>query len=172
MPGDSPCVAHRTCKYPVHRISQPSKELPHRQTQTCSVSRQRRDRKGRGTTQLPACQTTTLRLFHCWPLIHARTRLEVLSTWLPLKKETDRTGSILKARLQLEHCELYAQYLRKPHTNWKTKPPDGRAPGLIPRLSILKEYPNYLRNRIESYILLRLLGYDHRPIDNCPLLTT
>ena len=29
-----------------------------------------------------------------------------------------------------------------------------------------KEYPNYLCNRIESYIVLCLLGYDHRPIDN------
>ena len=36
----------------------------------------------------------------------------------------------------------------------------------------LKEYPNYLCNQIESYILLCLLGYDHKPIDNCPLLTT
>ena len=26
----------------------------------------------------------------------------------------------------------------------------------------LKEYPNYLCNQIESYILLRLLGYDHK----------
>ena len=33
----------------------------------------------------------------------------------------------------------------------------------------LKEYPNYLCNQIESYILLCLLGSDHRPIDNCPL---
>ena len=38
MPGNSPRVAHRTCKYPVHRISQPSKQPPHRQTQTGSVS--------------------------------------------------------------------------------------------------------------------------------------
>ena len=36
----------------------------------------------------------------------------------------------------------------------------------------LKEYPIYLCNQIESYILLCLLGYDHKPIDNCPLLTT
>ena len=36
----------------------------------------------------------------------------------------------------------------------------------------LKEYPNYLCNQIESYILLCLLGYDHKPIDNCPLLIT
>ena len=35
-----------------------------------------------------------------------------------------------------------------------------------------EEYPNYLCNLIASYILLCLLGYDHRPIDNCPLLTT
>ena len=38
-------------------------------------------------------------------------------------------------------------------------------------LHCLKEYPNYLCNWIESYILLCLLGYDHKPIDNCPLLT-
>ena len=36
----------------------------------------------------------------------------------------------------------------------------------------LKEYFNYQYNQIESYILLCLLGYDHRPIDNFPLLTT
>ena len=36
----------------------------------------------------------------------------------------------------------------------------------------LKEHPNYLCNWIESYILLCLLGHDHKPIDNCPLLTT
>ena len=33
----------------------------------------------------------------------------------------------------------------------------------------LKEYPNYLSNKLESDILLCLLGYDHRPTDNCPL---
>ena len=64
--------------------------------------------------------------------------------------------------------ELYAQYLWKRHTNWKTRPPGGRAPGL----SLLKEYPNYLGNGIDSYILLCLLGYDHRPVGNCSLLTT
>ena len=31
--------------------------------------------------------------------------------------------------------ELYAQYLWKWHTNWKIRPPHGRALGLIPRLS-------------------------------------
>ena len=33
--------------------------------------------------------------------------------------------------------ELYAQYLWKPHTNWKIRPPEGRAPGL----SIAKRIP-------------------------------
>ena len=46
--------------------------------------------------------------------------------------------------------------------------PEGRAPGL----HCLKEYANYLCNQIESYMLLCLLGYDHRPIDNYLLLTT
>ena len=51
---------------------------------------------------------------------------------------------------------------------------ENQAPGRkSPRaLRCLKEYPNYLCNRIESDILLCLLGYDHRPIDNCPLLST
>ena len=45
-----------------------------------------------------------------------------------LKEETDRTGSILKARL---HLGLdYARELWKRHTNWKTRPLDGRALGL------------------------------------------
>ena len=35
----------------------------------------------------------------------------------------------------------------------------------------LKEYPNFLCNQIESYILLCFLGYDHRPIDNCTVGT-
>ena len=30
--------------------------------------------------------------------------------------------------------ELYAQYLWKRHTNWKTRSPEGRAPWLLPRL--------------------------------------
>ena len=48
-------VAHQTCKYPVSRISQPSKQLPHHQTQTCSVSRQHRGRKEREPSNcLPA----------------------------------------------------------------------------------------------------------------------
>ena len=65
--------------------------------------------------------------------------------------------------------ELYAQYLRKRHTNWKTRPPGWKSPRALHHL---KEYPNYLCNWIESYILLCLLEYDHGPTDNCPLLTT
>ena len=54
----------------------------------------------------------------------------------------------------------------------KTNQLENQAPGRkIPRaLHRLKEYLNYMCNRIESYILLCLLGYDHRTIDNCPLL--
>ena len=56
-----------------------------------------------------------------------------------------------------------------------TGTPDTLSPWESPRAhteTLLKEYPNYLCNWIESQILLCLLGYDHRPIDNCPLLTT
>ena len=61
-----------------------------------------------------------------------------------MKKETDRTGSILKAGLHLGpdvDFELYAQYLWKRHINWKTRPPEGRAPRLIPRLPMPKIIP-------------------------------
>ena len=44
--------------------------------------------------------------------------------------------------------------------------PGRKSPSAFP---CLKEYPNYLCDRIESYILLCLLGYDHKPIDNCSL---
>ena len=56
--------------------------------------------------------------------------------------------------------ELYAQCL------WETRPPGRKSPRALHRL---KEYPKYLCNQIESYILLCLLGYDHKPIDNCSL---
>ena len=50
----------------------------------------------------------------------------------------NKTGSILKAGLHLaSDCELYAQYQWKRHTNWKTRPPEGRAP----ELSIAKRIP-------------------------------
>ena len=65
--------------------------------------------------------------------------------------------------------ELSDPYLWKRHTNWETRPPEGRALGVFHHL---KEYPNYLCNWVESYILLCLLGNDHKPIDNGPLLIT
>ena len=73
----------------------------------------------------------------------------------------NRTSSILGGTVDLV---LYAQYLWKRHTRPRRKSP--RA------LCSLKEYANYLCNQLESNILLCLLRYDHRPIDNCPLLTT
>ena len=56
-------------------------------------------------------------------------------------KGSTKQNSILGRTLDFE---LYAQYLWKQHTNWKTRPPPptpdpqlhhGRAPGLVPRLS-------------------------------------
>ena len=50
---------------------------------------------------------------------------------LRVKEETYRTGSILKARLHLGldwDFELYAQYLWKQHTNWKTRPLRWKSP--------------------------------------------
>ena len=69
-------------------------------------------------------------------------------------EEGNRTDSILKAGFHhgwTVDFELYAQYLWKRHANRKIRPAEGRALGLIPRLSHrLKEYPNYLCNCIES----------------------
>ena len=59
---------------------------------------------------------------------------------------------------------IYGNYI----PTWNQAPRRKSLKGLY----CLKEYPNYLCNQIELYILLCLLGYDHRPIDNCPLLTT
>ena len=41
---------------------------------------------------------------------------------------------------------------------WKEEPQGSPLP---------KKYSNYLSSRIESDILLCLLGYNHKPIDNC-----
>ena len=69
--------------------------------------------------------------------------------------------------------ELDAQYLWKRHTNWKTRPPGWKSPrARTETFCCLKEYPYYLCNPIESYILLCLLEYDHRPIDTYLGLTT
>ena len=81
-------------------------------------------------------------------------------------------GSILKAGLHLgPDCGLGAICPVSMETTYQLENQATRRKS--PRaLHHLKEYPNYLCNRIESYILLCLLGYDHKPIDNCPLLTT
>ena len=58
----------------------------------------------------------------------------------PLKEETDRTGSILKAGLHLGlDCGLWAISPISMETTYQLEnqaPPDGRAPGLVPRLSV------------------------------------
>ena len=46
--------------------------------------------------------------------------------------------------------ELYAQNLWKQHTNWKTRPPDGKPQGLYLDSLSPEEYPNNLCNQIES----------------------
>ena len=84
-----------------------------------------------------------------------------------------RTASIWKAGLHLgPNCGLLGALC--PGSMQTTYQLENQAPRRkSPRaLHRLKEYPNYLCNRIESYILLCLLGYDHKPSDNCPLLTT
>ena len=56
-----------------------------------------------------------------------------------MKEEADKTGFVLKAGPHLRPTvdfELYAQYLWKRHTNRKTRPPDGRTPGIVPILSV------------------------------------
>ena len=51
-----------------------------------------------------------------------------------MKEETEQAGLHLQPE-SLGIFELYAQYLWKQNTNWKTRPLDGRAPRLVPRLS-------------------------------------
>ena len=87
-----------------------------------------------------------------------------------LKEETEQAlswkqDSILGRTVDFE---LYVQYIWKQHTNRKTGPGKEAPQGSLS----LKECLNYLCNQIESYILLCLLEYDYRPINNCPLLTT
>ena len=64
------------------------------------------------------------------------------ATWVPhllahpVKEETEQAPFWKQDSImgQTVNFEPHAQYLWK-HTNWKTRPPEGRAPGLIPRLS-------------------------------------
>ena len=88
-----------------------------------------------------------------------------------LKEETEQALSWKQDSIlgQTVDFELYAQYLWKRHTNWKTRTPGRKSPRALHRL---KEYPNYLCDQIESYILLCLLRNDYKPIDNRLLLTT
>ena len=88
--------------------------------------------------------------------------------WISLSEGGNTTGSGLGP-----DCGLWALCPLSVETmcQLENQALEGRAPGLVPKLSILKEYTNYLCNGIESYILFCLLGYDHRPADKCPLLT-
>ena len=98
----------------------------------------------------------------------------VVSSFI-LKEETEQApswkqDSLLKAGLHPgADCGLGALCPVSMETTYQLEDqaPGRKSPGAPHRL---KEYPNYLCNRIESYILLCLLGNDHKPIDNCPLL--
>ena len=69
-------------------------------------------------------------------------------------------------------CPMSMETTRPLENQNQPPPPTMEEPqGSLQTLCCLKEYPNYLCNQIESCILLCLLGYDHRPIDNRPLLT-
>ena len=88
-------------------------------------------------------------------------------------KGENRKGSISKAGLHLgPDCVWTLNYMPSIYGNDIPTGKPGPGKGEPQGSPLLKEYPNYLCNGIESYILLCLLGYDHRPIDNCPLLTT
>ena len=80
----------------------------------------------------------------------------------------NRTGSILKAGLHLgPDCGLWATCPVSIETTYQleNQAPRRKSPRAHTQiLRCLKEYPNYLCNRIELYILLGLLGYDHRPM--------
>ena len=82
----------------------------------------------------------------------------------------NRTGFILKAGLHLGlDCGAICPVSIETTYQLENQAPGRKSPRAVHHL---KEYPNYLCNWIESYILLCLLGYDYKPIDNCPLLTT
>ena len=100
----------------------------------------------------------------CWWPIRVN-RLRNLPWWnLNSIEGGNRTGSILKAGLHLGPD--YGLWALCPVSMETTYQLENQAPGRkSPRaLHCLKEYPNYLCNQIESYILLCLSGYDHKPI--------
>ena len=55
-----------------------------------------------------------------------------------MRKQTEQAPSWKQDFIlgQTVDFELYVQYLWKRHTKWKTRAPEGKAPGLIPRLSV------------------------------------
>ena len=83
----------------------------------------------------------------------------------------NRTGSILKAGLHLgPDCGLWAICPVSMETTYllENQAPERKSPRALHRL---KEYPNYLCNWVVMHSIM-LTGDDHRPMDNCPLLTT
>ena len=108
-----------------------------------------------------------------WPYRKMKQQTHKLQQILRRRKQK---GSILKAGLHLgPDCGLWSISPVSMETTYQleNQAPRRKSPSTLHRL---KEYLNYLCNWIESYsilfILLCLLGYDHRPVDNCPLLTT
>ena len=89
-----------------------------------------------------------------------------------IREAGNRTGSLLREGLYLgPDCGLWAICPVSMEMTYQLEiqAPGRKSPKALYRL---KEYPNYLCNPVESYILLCLLGYDHRPIDHCLVITT
>ena len=99
-------------------------------------------------------------LVGCWALWTGSLDLQKWSGW---RRKQNRLN--LESRLHLGlDCGLWAICPVSMETTCQL---ENQAPGRkSPRaLHCLKEYPNYLCNWTESYILLCLLGYDHKPIE-------
>ena len=90
------------------------------------------------------------KVLHPWTLIKACSP-DLLG--LRLKEETPEQAPSWKQDSILGRTvnfDLYAQYLWKQHTNWKTRPPRMEEPqGSYLDSPLPKEYPNYLCNQIE-----------------------
>ena len=89
---------------------------------------------------------------------------------LVVKKETEQALSWKQDSISGQSVNLAICPISMETTNQQENQAPGRKSPRAPHH--LKEYPNYLCDWIESYILLCLSGYDHKPIDHCPLLTT
>ena len=94
--------------------------------------------------------------------------LAKLTLWFWRRKQTEQVPSWKQDSIlgRTVDFELYALYLWKRHTNWKIRPPRVEEPqgSYLDSPSPEKKYRNYLCNQIESWILLCLLGYDHRTL--------